>query len=1117
MNWPLSRKQQILAIALGSALLIGGTAALLPGSDDMEARIRAYGLDTSELTRGLQAQMEAIRQGQSVNVADGKGFTPLMNAAHANAVADVDYLLIKGARIKRKAPNGKSALDMAENPRIKALLSACNVAESAPSEAQKEEMRQHLRKSFINPDDLTQGMFDAVEKWYGDEKIRNIARVLALGGNANAINSDGRHILECRHIDSQALVMLLRYGADPNARLNNEGGSVVLSNNIARNKRNTRNLFLCNASAKGATILSKAAGKGDAETVRMLLEHGADPNGTCNGKSILEHAVQGLSNPHGDDATVGIPATVRLLLSAGARTETTDKEGKPRSPISPGGMSILPACIRALVDAGADVNALNSRGANYAHIAVYKEGTRENLKLLEDIIDAGADLKHVDNKGETFLFYALPTLCNINVQDKDEEKREEAEDLLEDYLDIIKDAEPDPAALDRNGNTALHLAVIRRGPADDRLVEFLLKMGVDPTVRNKFGRTALEAMLRSPYGRRSKHVARLLTAHGPMPQQPAQQLVLASMMDDTQAIRKLLESRHEPDVLSRALGCVQNAAAADLLIKAGAPLYYEDAENLLRYGNPDVIRIFAGHKKQSCLSRRWDCVQTKAMAKAFIDAGIPFPQPHEIANDEVLAYLLTLPSFNVNAKELTMQYTAHNNAELLLPNLASQGRRKMTAILLKHGVALDGYPASPLELTEDEEIARMLIDHGTNLNSRTSTGETLLSARKSKLAELAKEYRENPTLELLERFASNYRIAEMLDDAGVADAHPRRDEIKRALQRPDCAEDYETVQFETDGWHGSIRISREAMVLARSSGNTDTANILSIDEDSIRFKWDRWGFGYVVRKHGQTYKQAVDDTMYLDFRKNPTKVPHYYATFVNEQGADEKLYIHPNFEYAMRAGKSEFGRITRLVRHYRAGLIALKWDKGGTSNLVVIDDKLHVMGPATVKKKLQDYRPDVAFKELRLVGNSWADVFRYSEEYQVGARATRARDTATVLRYTDRHLTLKWDRWDTESFTKRDDGKYYSDKLPTPESKNIRQLMREGSATVRFRKFTFVHPGWTCEVRVSFKQKEAVQMGGKKAEGRITRFNKNSITIKWDQFGEETFERHADGRFHLKH
>lgn len=1111
MKLSLSRKQVFYGSALLLLLLGGGVVASWPGRDPMLKEIEQCAAQETCLEKELGAQLLEINAGKSPDEADAHGYTPLMNAARAGDTTAVDYLLVKGARLHLQGPDGKTAADMAANTGTRELLEACALAESNPGEQQKEQMRRNLRAAYINPDDLTTALFEAINNWQGNS-LTLTAQVLALGGNANAINAEGRHILQQRHRNPGSIVMLLRHGSKPDAAVDTQGASHAVLNNIKRHPRAVQALLAAGAPVKGANALAMAAGRGDAALVKQLLEHGANPDGVAdNGKTVLEHAVQGLGNPYGDAVISGIPRCVKLLLAAGARTEYHPKGGKPRSPMSPGGMSILPECVRLLVEAGADVNALNSRGANYAHIAVYKEPTRENLELLEDIIAAGADLKLVDTKGETFLFYALPGLCALPVADPDDKIREEAIELLEDYLDIIKKSKPDPTALDRNGNTALHLAVIRRGTADDRLVDFLLKLGVDPAVRNKFGRTALEAMLRNPCGPRSKYVARLLTQKGPLPTDPGLQLVLASMTDDTAAIRKLLEAKPERDILAVALGCVQNATAADLLLRAGAPGYYENMAYMVRHGNPDVVRIFVKHERLQDLAPHWNRVRTAAMAKAFVEAGLMPSSPEEIANEKVLGYLLTRPEFSPNGVRLNMQ--SHRDGDAMLPSMVKNGRSKMTRLLLEHGVAINGFDVSPLALAEDVDIAEMLMAHGTDLTWRGPTGDTLLSHHKAQLKKLAEAYRESPTKAELEAFRAHHAIVQMLKEAGVSDVHPRKDEIKRELQRPNNEEQYRTVQFITDGWSGPVRISDEAMVLARASGNTDTANIISMGPDRIKLKWDRWGYGYLERQADGNFHEVMDEDRYRDLQKAPTKVPHYYVDFTNEKGREARLYLHPDCRYAVRGDTKEGGRVLQLQRGH-SGSITLKWNKGETTQLILINGKLLTLNAETAKLALKGYRPIIAFKDIRVTGKAWDDSLRLSLEHMVAARCAGSRDSARIILFNDKKLVLKWDRWGEETFVRQQDGKYHQVNPEELEAERVRQLIRSGSNEIRVRKFRFTSRHWSDTVLISFKHKVAVRSSGAKDAGTVVRYDQDSITIKWDRWKEDTFQRQPQGTYH---
>lgn len=1035
MNLRLSRKHIALTAALSLSLLAGGIVVLLPTTDPMLKEIAAYASQQGEFDATLDAQLQAIYNGGNVDEPDHHGYTPLMNAARAGNISAVDFLLIRGARLHIPGPNQQTAADMAANEGIRNLLEACAIAEHHPDETEKEQMRRNLQHAHISPDELNQALFDAVNSWHGDS-VRLAAQVLALGGNANARNAQGRHILQNRHRNPGSMVLLLRQGSEPNAALDHQGASHAVLNTIGRDSRFVQSLLAGGASVKGANALAKAAGKGYARLVQQFLERGANPDGVAdNGKTVLEHAVQGIGYTAGKGAD--IPRCVSLLLEAGAGTEHTGKDGKARSPISPGGISIMPECIRLLVDAGANVNTLNSRGANYAQIAVYKEASAENLQLLKDIISAGADLTHVDSMGETFLFYALPSMCALPVTDPVDSIRTEAQGKLEDLFRIVRSSAPNPAARDRNGNTSLHLAVIRRGTADDRVVEYLLSMGVDPAARNNFGRTALEAMLRNPCGPRSKYVAMLLARKGPLPTDPGLQLVLAAMTDDTATIRKVLETRPGADIMAVALGCVQNAGAADLLLKAGAPAHPENIAYMVRHGNPDVVRIFVEHNRLNDLAPHWKSVRTEAMAKAFTDAGLMPSTPEEIANDRVLKHLLTLPHFNPNGVQMNL--AARQDSEAMLPSMVRNGRSKMTRMLLEHGVALNGYITAPLALAKDEEMAELLLDSGADLTWRGATGDTLLSYHKKKLKQLAQDYTDSPTKEKLEHFRAAYEAAELLEDAGVSDIHPRKDEIKRALLSPQPAEEYTTVHFVTPDWSGPVRVSEKAMVMARTSGNADTANILSMGPDRIRFKWDRWEYGFAVRRADGRYHQKLDADRYHDLRRTPEKVPHVYIDFRNETKETARLYLHPDYQYAVRGDTRESGQVQRIRRGSQGASIRIRWDKGTESTLLMINGTLHVLTPESAQQALQEYHPGIAYRELELVNREWQDTVRISPDFMVAARCGGSKDTAVIRHLSDNRITLKWDRWGVESFTRQADGKYHQDNAQELEAAKIRQ------------------------------------------------------------------------------
>ena len=241
----------------------------LSGSDPMLEEIELYAADENEYAAALAQQLAAIRQGQNVNEANAAGYTPLMNAVLAGDLKAVDYLLVKGARLHHPGPDNRTAADMAHHEKARELLEACALAERRPNDREREQMRQNLRRAHINPDNLNQALFDAISSWSGSS-VMLTAQVLALGANANAINEEGRHILQQRHQDPGTMVLLLRQGSNPNAARDSQGASHAVLNTIHRDPRFVQALLAADAEVSGANALAKAAGKGDSVLVRQF-------------------------------------------------------------------------------------------------------------------------------------------------------------------------------------------------------------------------------------------------------------------------------------------------------------------------------------------------------------------------------------------------------------------------------------------------------------------------------------------------------------------------------------------------------------------------------------------------------------------------------------------------------------------------------------------------------------------------------------------------------------------------------------------------------------------------------------------------------------------------------
>ena len=192
----------------------------------------------------------------------------------------------------------------------------------------------------------------------------------------------------------------------------------------------------------GATPLMRAALYSSAQSVKLLLDHDADPNAADDdGMTALMFAVSDL-------------AKVRLLLDHGAKVETRSKLGRT-SLLLASAYAGNADVVSTLLDAGADVNYADSRGWTSVVLAA-RTGDSE---LVRTLLDAGGDVNGGDSQR---LSPGTPLMQAAWASDV------ECAKLL-----LARGAHPD----ERSVNTALIFAATH---GSLELVELLLGAGADP-------------------------------------------------------------------------------------------------------------------------------------------------------------------------------------------------------------------------------------------------------------------------------------------------------------------------------------------------------------------------------------------------------------------------------------------------------------------------------------------------------------------------------------------------------------------------------------------------------------------------------------------------------------
>ncbi|MGW4056299.1 ankyrin repeat domain-containing protein [Streptomyces sp. NPDC004779] len=177
----------------------------------------------------------------------------------------------------------------------------------------------------------------------------------------------------------------------------------------------------------------------------------------------------------------GDAAGVRAALADGARTETRDEELRSPLLLAVAGDHVEAA--RALVAAGADVNALDARHDS-PWLATGATGSVTMLRVLLTA-DPAPDFRLTDRFGGTSLIRA-------------------AERGHAPYVGaVLRDTPTDVDHVDDLGWTALLEAVILGdgGPAHQKVVALLLAAGADPGLADAYGTTARE------HARRRGHTA----------------------------------------------------------------------------------------------------------------------------------------------------------------------------------------------------------------------------------------------------------------------------------------------------------------------------------------------------------------------------------------------------------------------------------------------------------------------------------------------------------------------------------------------------------------------------------------------------------------------------------
>ncbi|XP_046385397.1 poly [ADP-ribose] polymerase tankyrase [Ischnura elegans] len=474
-----------------------------------------------------------LRAGADPNTKDNWIFTPLHEAAIKGKVDVCIALLQHGADANIRNSEGKTALELAGDGAVRAVLTG---------DHRKEELLEAARAG-------------------NEERLRALLHPL----NVNCHASDGRRStplhLAAGYNRSRVVELLLRHGADVHAK--DKGGLVPLHNACSYGHFEVTQMLLKHGALVNAmdlwqfTPLHEAASKSRAEVCTLLITEGADPTLlNCHSRSAIDVAPtrelqerlayefkgECLLNAalHADPAKLKKylfsdvvnykhPYTGSTPLHAAASSifpkrkqivETLARKGahlneKNKDFLTP--LHVAAECrhndvLEALLHHGAKVNTLDGHGQTALHLCARKD----NLQGCRLLLSYGVDPSIVSLEGYTAAQVAQenvlkvlrdPPSSSVDVEcqlleaakagDTEQVKR-----LLSAYPQIVNCRD-----LDGRHSTPLHFAA---GYNRVAVVEFLLAHGADVHAKDKGGLVPLHNAC--SYGH--YEVTELLVKHG---------------------------------------------------------------------------------------------------------------------------------------------------------------------------------------------------------------------------------------------------------------------------------------------------------------------------------------------------------------------------------------------------------------------------------------------------------------------------------------------------------------------------------------------------------------------------------------------------------------------------
>ena len=434
---------------------------------------------TSYHTCSVHTVRAIIDHGADVNVVNNRGQTALWFACVNGQESFVGILLDTGADPNIADKHRESCLHAAihghcNTETIQKLIdrgahvNAVNNDGATPlllvcSAAQAESVELFLTLGAdpnIADVDGDTSILNAIE---GYCSVTTMQYLIDNGANVNATNNKGLTALlkACSYRQMDVVKVLLEAGADPTI-VDDVHYSSLHAAVDGRCSKDTLQALVdhgahIDAERKdGTNALLRACKTGQSESVRFLLEAGADVNiAKPNGNTCLHEAVCGRCSKE----------ILQKIIEQGINVNAVNKE--KMSALQLACESAQAESIKLLLQKGSDTNISDARGNTSLHAAVYGCCTNDTL---QEVI---AHRVHLDARN-TYCETALWLACSYRQQGS---------------IKILLESGSNPNIADNNGDTCLHAAV--RGGCSKKIVHMIIEHCSDVNATNQENITPL--------------------------------------------------------------------------------------------------------------------------------------------------------------------------------------------------------------------------------------------------------------------------------------------------------------------------------------------------------------------------------------------------------------------------------------------------------------------------------------------------------------------------------------------------------------------------------------------------------------------------------------------------